>query len=297
MIKRTLYFTQAAYLSVAHKQLVVEYPETKGDKKTIPLEDIGMVILEHPRITITHHSLQSLMDWGAVAVTCNAQTLPSGLLLPIAGHSEQTERYHKQINASIPLKKNLWQQTVIAKILNQKSLLQQRDKEAKVLEKWAFRVSAGDAENREGQAAAYYWQNIIEDALFTRGQDGIPPNNFLNYGYAILRAIVARALVGSGLLLSLGIWHKNKYNPYCLADDIMEPYRPFVDKLVLDYMDYEEDWEELSTKGKMHLLQIASVDVKMGKKQSPLWVAVSRTTNSLAECFMGKSRKILYPTL
>lgn len=297
MLKRTLFFANPVYLSTKHKQLVVSYVDKMTPDKTVPIEDIGLVLLENKQITITNAALNLLTENEAAVVTCDDKYMPSAVMLPIVGHTQQTERYRKQIQISLPLKKNLWQQVVVAKILNQAAVLQYRNKESLVVEKMAERVVSGDTQNHEGQAAAYYWQNIMPFEYFIRDTNGEPPNNLLNYGYAILRAIVARALVSTGLHPSFGLFHKNKYNPYCLADDVMEPYRPYVDRLVLDIIDTEEDYFELTTKLKMQLMKIATVDVHIDQKKSPLMVGVSRTTNSLYECIDGKSRRLLFPKL
>ena len=219
--------------------------------------------------------------------------------LPLVGNSTQTERMRNQIEASLPLKKQLWQQTISAKILNQATILKQiRGTEVRNMLKWASEVKSGDSENLEARAAVYYWQKafpMIEN--FSRSREGVSPNNLLNYGYAILRAIVARALVSSGLLTSLGIHHRNKYNAYCLADDIMEPYRPYVDRLVMQLYDKYPDCKELTKELKAELLQIPVLDVMISNKRSPLMIAVSITTSSLQKCYAGESRKIIYPII
>ena len=208
------------------------------------------------------------------------------------------ERVRYQLEATLPLKKQLWQQTVKRKIENQAYLIGTRtSKSIAYMHVCADRVKSGDNDNQEALAAAYYWKNIFPDIPdFIRGQDGLPPNNLLNYGYSILRAVVARSLVISGLLPVMGIHHHNKYDAYCLADDIMEPYRPFVDQTVLDIMAKNEQIEELKKEIKRDLLSIPTVDVKIGGKRSPLMVAVAQTTASLAKCFSGESRKIAYPS-
>lgn len=297
MIKRSLFFSSPVYLSAKNKQLVVTYVDKSIAVRSVPMEDIGLVLLENKQITITNAALNLLAENEAAVITCDDRFMPSAIMLPMVGHSLQTERYRKQIQISLPLKKNLWQQVVVAKILNQAAVLQYRNKESLVVEKMAERVVSGDTQNHEGQAAAYYWQNIMPFEYFVRDSIGEPPNNLLNYGYAILRAIVARALVSTGLHPSFGLFHKNKYNPYCLADDIMEPYRPYVDRMVLDIIDRGVDYYELTTKLKMELMNIATVDVMIGNKKSPLMVGVSRTTNSLYECIDGKSRRLLFPKL
>lgn len=295
MIKRTLCFSNPAYLSTKNEQLVVHFPESKKEPATIPIEDIGFVVLEDAQITLSNRLLEKLTYNNVALINCNQQHLPIGLLMPLYGHSEQNERCRLQLSASLPLKKNLWQQTVQAKIRNQAALLQEKEIQHQNMLHWAREVNSGDSQNHEARAAAYYWKNLIPIEGFTRYRKGMPPNNLLNYGYAILRAVCARALTGSGLLPLIGIHHSNKYNAYCLADDIMEPYRPFVDALVCYIVENHDDLESLTPGLKKELLAIPAMDVVMEGKKSPLMIAMSRTTHSLYECFAGKSRKILYP--
>lgn len=295
MIKRTLFFGNPAYLSTKNDQLVVSFPDEDREQKTIPIEDLGYIVLEHPQITITTGLIRKLVDNKTAVITCNAQHLPTGFLQPLQGHSEQTERYRHQLNASIPLKKNLWQQTVTAKIENQALHFKKLGKNPKRLERYAKEVKTADHDNQEALAAAFYFQNLFDLPDFSRNQKGIAPNGLLNYGYAILRAVTARAIVSSGLLPSIGIFHSNKYNAFTLADDVMEPYRPFVDHIVWEMVASGEHIEEVSTDLKAQLLMIPAMDVFIDGKNSPLMNAMSRTTNSLWECFYGSSRKILYP--
>ncbi|WP_431107368.1 type II CRISPR-associated endonuclease Cas1 [Winogradskyella poriferorum] len=297
MIKRTLFFGNPAYLSTKNEQLVVNFPEADKNEATIPIEDLGYVVLEDPQITITNGLLMKLVQNKTAVITCDKQYLPCGFLQPLVGHSEQTERMRHQLNASLPLKKNLWQQTVIAKIDNQAAHFLERGKNALRLKRYAKDVKTGDWNNQEALAAAFYFQNLFAIDGFSRNQKGVPPNNLLNYGYAILRAVAARALVSSGLLPSVGIFHHNKYNAFCLADDVMEPYRPFVDVLVYDIVETGCNLEELNTNIKSDLLLIPAMDVVIDGKQSPLMNAMSRTTASLYECFEGSRRKVLYPEL
>lgn len=294
MIKRTLFFGNPAYLSTKNEQLLVSFPDDKPDR-TVPIEDIGMLVLENQQITITNGLLCKLTNRKVAVVSCNGQHLPEGLLLPMQGHTEQTERVRYQLEASQPLKKNLWQQTVSAKIKNQYTLLKEKGKESKRMEYLYKNVSSGDSGNHEAQAAAIYWQTLFDIPDFNRGQNGIPPNNLLNYGYAILRAVIARALVSSGMLPGVGIWHRNKYNAYCLADDIMEPYRPYVDLVVAFIVENNDEIDELTTDLKKELLAIPALDVIIEGQKSPLMVAASRTSSSLFECFAGIRRKIVYP--
>lgn len=295
MIKRTLFFGNPAYLSTRNKQLVINFPEEEKSEVTIPIEDLGYVVLENPQITITNGLLTLLIENKTAVITCNKQHMPCSFLQPLVGHSEQTERIRYQLNASVPLKKNLWQQTVVSKIENQAQHFLERGKNALRLKRYAKRVRSGDMNNEEALAAAVYFQKLFDLPEFSRNQKGMPPNNLLNYGYAILRAIAARALVSSGMLPSVGIFHSNKYNAFCLADDVMEPYRPFVDALVFDIVESKVAIDELDTSLKAELLKLPAMDVLIDGKRSPLMTAMSRTTNSLHECFVGTSRKLLYP--
>ena len=309
MIKRTLYFGNPAYLSMKNEQLVIHLPEVvrnddlpesfkKDAVKTIPIEDIGVVVLDHKQITITHGLMEKLLANNCALITCDSSRMPVGLMLPLSGNTIQTERFKDQIDASVPLKKQLWQQTVQTKIENQAYVLENcSGAVVKNMRAWAADVKSGDPDNYEARAAVYYWNNLFPTIQgFTRGREGIPPNNLLNYGYAVLRAVVARALVGSGLLPTLGIFHRNKYNAYCLADDIMEPYRPFVDKLVFEIVAGKADITELSKEIKEKLLGIPILDVAINGSRSPLMIAVGQTTASLAQCFSGEIRKIKYPS-
>ncbi len=302
MIKRTLCFSNPAYLSLRNAQLVIrieKQDDSPERQTTVPIEDIGIVVLDHQQITITHGAIAALLDNNAAVVTCDKRHLPVGLMLPLEGHTVQSERFREQINASLPLRKQLWQQTVQQKILNQAALLRElHNAETGNMLHWAADVRSGDSTNLEGRAAAYYWKKMFPDLDdFTRERYGDEPNAFLNYGYAILRATVARALVSSGLLPTLGIHHHNRYNAYCLADDIMEPYRPYVDRLVVQTMQLYPDISEVTTDIKRNLLSIPTLDVVIGGQRSPLMVAVSQTTASLARCFAGEARKITYPVL
>jgi CRISPR-associated protein Cas1 len=296
MIKRTLFFGNPAYLSTKNDQLVLNYPDSE-EEKSIPIEDLGFVVLEHPQITITNGLLMKLVQNKTAVITCDKQHMPCSFFQPLVGHSEQTERMRYQLNASLPLKKQLWQQTVMVKIDNQANHFLLRDKNALRLKRYVKEVKSGDFGNEEALAAAFYFQNLFDIEGFSRNQKDIAPNNLLNYGYAILRAVAARALVSSGLLPSVGIFHQNKYNPFCLADDVMEPYRPFVDILVYDIVESGCNIEELNRNIKSSLLMIPAIDVIIDGKKSPLMNAMSRTTSSLYDCFEGSRRKILYPEL
>lgn len=310
MIKKTLCFSNPIYLSLRNVQLVLHLPEVESNKtlpeaikreaeRTIPIEDIGVVVLDNKRITITSGVMEALLENNCAVITCNQKSMPVGLLLPLCGNATQNERFRSQIDASLPLRKQLWQQTIKQKILNQEYVLRDNtDKETNCMRVWSNDVRSGDPDNLEARAAAYYWKNLFNDCPnFVRDRDGSPPNNLLNYGYAILRAIIARSLVGSGLLPTLGIHHHNRYNAYCLADDIMEPYRPYVDQLVLDIIHNNNEISEITREIKLQLLSIPTLDVVINGKRSPLMIAAQQTAASLAKCFAGESKRISYPEM
>lgn len=314
MIKRTLCFTTPAYLSLKDAQLVVRLPEVeksdlpvhmkKESVRTIPVEDIGVVVLDNRQITVTHGLLEALLENDCAVITCDSRSMPVGLMLPLCGNTLQSERFGRQIEASLPLKKQLWQQTIKAKISQQAAVLSTvSGVETGCMERWAADVRSGDPDNLEGRAAAYYWKQVFSDipalSSFTRGREGMPPNNLLNYGYAILRAVIARSLVSAGLLSTLGIHHHNRYNAYCLADDVMEPYRPYVDRLVRS-MIAERDIDEytrLTKELKMELLSIPTIEVTVNGRRSPLMVAATQTAASLCKCYSGELRRIAYPEI
>ncbi len=294
MVKRTIHFSNPAHLSTRNQQLVVELKDEERTTKTLPIEDLGVIILEHPQITLTSNVLELLMDQQVAVITCNSRYMPSGMFLPLDGNSEQTERIRTQLDSSVPLKKQLWQQTVRAKIMNQAMVLDRLGVPNQRLLHLQNDVLSGDTSNCEAQAASHYWGKIY-GGNFVRSRDPQTPNAQLNYGYAILRSVVARALTASGMLPSIGIHHRNKYNAFCLADDIMEPYRPYVDWMVLNLPGLDEATEGLTREHKIELLKLPQTDVLIGEIQRPLFHAVSMTTASLYKCFEGTQRKIAYP--
>lgn len=311
MIKRTIYFGNPAYLSLNLGQLQVKLPEVEQNKTLsssfkqssqlrIAIEDIGVLVLDHSRITITQALMAFLLEHNVAVITCDKRHMPLGLFLNLEGHSLQSKRFACQIESTLPFKKQLWQQTVKQKIRNQAVVLAKNTKvETNMLIELSKQVRTGDIENMEGRAAAYYWRYLFdEEKQFKRERSGMHPNTWLDYGYAILRACVARALVASGLLPTLGIHHRNQYNAYCLADDIMEPYRPYVDEVIVGLIKQHPSSEgELTTQIKSVLLQIPVLDVVIEGKKSPLMIAVQLTTASLAQCFEGKLNKIKYPKM
>ncbi len=307
MIKKTLYFGNDAYLHTKDEQLIIEFADKQKPIANVPIEDIGVVILDAYRLTVSQQLISKLLDNNVALITCDKKRMPQGLMLNLNGHNVQQEKFRNQINASKPLNKQLWQQTIKQKINNQTQLLSLATfvelSELGKMDYWARSVRSGDPDNYEARAAAFYWSKLFEVFVetFTRGRFDEPPNNLLNYSYAILRAITARSLVASGLLPTFGIHHHNRYNAYALADDIMEPYRPFVDFIVYQVVD--ENSEELETTGnielttaiKSKLLAIPTIDVLIEGKRSPLMIAMQRTTASLSACYDGVQRAVLYP--
>ena len=294
MVKRTLSFSNPCILSLKNCQMVIKMKDDPDFIRTIPVEDIGFVLLENQQISITLPLLNALADNNPAVIVCTDKMMPNAMLLNLDSHSVQGERYRDQINASEPLKKNLWKQTVEAKIRNQAALLDKLDKDGSQLKPYWQNVKSGDTDNREGIAAKIYWDALFGDD-FMRYRSGDSPNEMLNYGYTVLRAAVARSLMGSGLFPAFGIYHRNRYNAFPLADDIMEPYRPYVDEIVFDM--YANGEQELNKDVKAELLKLLYVDTVFDKVTRPLDLGLSVTTSSLAKCFSGDQKKILYPLL
>ncbi len=301
MIKKTLYFGNQAFLNAKNNQLIINKKDEKTSEKKeilIPIEDIGVVIIDNYGVTLTQYLLSSLIENNVAVVICNSNHLPNGMFLNLDCNTLQSEKFRNQISASKPLLKNLWQQIVIAKIKNQTSLLKKNNIPVSNMKKWISEVKSNDSTNLEARASVYYWKNLFpKDINFERDRYGEPPNNLLNYGYAILRAVVARGLVASGILPTIGIHHHNKYNSYCLADDIMEPYRPFVDEIVLNIVKNNENFFDLNTEMKKKLLKIPVIDIFIDNEKRPLMIGLQRTTASLAKCYAGETKKIIFPEL
>ncbi len=298
MIKKTLYFGNPAYLRCRLQQLEIKLEN--DETKTLPIEDLGFVVLDHPQITISHFALSALVDNNVAVITCNATHHPNGLLLPLENHTLQSERYKIQVNASEPLKKQLWAQIVAAKINNQAWVLKSLDLPYETLKKASLEVKSGDQGNKEAFAASYYWKILAPilnpiDEQFKRERFGDHPNPYFNYAYALLRASMARSIVATGLLPTLGVFHRNKYNAYCLADDLMEPFRPLVDLIVIRYIQENGIAEVLSTDIKRYLLQVLTLDIEFYKETSPLMIATQKVSQSLFKCFNGDIKKMNLP--
>jgi CRISPR-associated protein Cas1 len=281
MIKRTIVLSNQAYLKKENEQLVIQQGE---ESKSVPIEDIGVIMFENPQCTITHSVLSALMGNNAAVISCDETHHPNGIMLPIAGNVLHTAVLKDQLKASMPLRKQLWQQTMKAKIINQAAVLAMLGVKTDPLEYWVRKLRSGDPDNYEGRAAAYYWKNIFPgDYGFTREREGNAPNGLLNYGYAILRAGMARAIVGSGLHPAIGLHHKSQYNPFCLADDLMEPYRPFVDVIVRKICTDQGQFAELTSDNKKHLLGVLSVDVWIEEERKPLLLGLTSTSSSFSK--------------
>ena len=296
MITRSIYIGNPAYLKLKDEQMYIMEPMSGEMKGKVPVEDLGLLMLDHFQITISHQLIQKMMGNNVVVVSCDAHHLPHGIMLPLYGHTQHSDRVKDQLEASEPLKKQLWKQTVECKIENQKQVLIRLGNYYEPMVSYQNQVKSGDSTNMEGIAAQHYWKFLIS-LDFLRQRFGESPNPFFNFGYAVLRSIVARAIVETGLLPVLGIFHKNKYNPYCLADDLMEPYRPFVDLLVMDWLIKNPESDELTKEFKAHILRIATKDVLIENNKRPLMIAVKTTATSLYKCYTGEKRLIAYPEL
>jgi CRISP-associated protein Cas1 len=293
MPNRTLFFSNPYHLSVKLGQLEIANKDT-GEVKTAPIEDLGFVVLDNREITFTQSVLSELAANNTAVIICDNKHLPVSMMFHLDTNQVQNEKFRAQVSASEPLKKQMWQQTVKAKIKNQAAMLKHAGKSDEALLFIASQVKSGDTTNEEAQASRRYWGQLF-GANFVREREGMPPNPSLNYGYTILRAAVARALCGSGLLPTLGIFHHNKYNHYCLADDIMEPYRPYVDKAVWEQKETIHEYHNITKERKIELLRVLDSDVVINGEKSPMLVAISQTTASVAKCFEGEEKQISYP--
>lgn len=296
MITKSIYIGNPAYLNLKDEQMYIQDPASKEIKGKIPIEDLGLLMLDNYQINLSHQLIQKLMDNNVVIISCDTHHLPHGIMLPLHGHTEHSHKIKAQLEASEPLKKQLWKQTVEYKIENQSQVLKILNKNFEPMLQYKREVKSGDTSNREGIAAQHYWKYLI-GFDFYRERYGELPNSFFNYGYAILRSIIARAIVEAGLLPVLGIFHKNKYNPYCLADDLMEPYRPIVDLTIMNWLNQNLDEKTLSKDFKATCLKMASADVYINEVTRPLLIAVKSTASSLYQCYTGEKRLIDYPLI
>ena len=294
MLKRTLFFSTPYCLSLRNGQMIIHTREAPDQRKSIPIEDIGFVVLEDEQTSITFPLLNALSDNNVAVILCGENRMPNAMLMNLDSNRTQGENYRAQIEASEPLKKGLWKQIVEAKIRNQAALLRKLGRDGDELKPYYMNVKSADADNREGAAAKIYWTELFGNEFY-RSREGSPPNNLLNYGYTILRAAVARAIMGSGLFPALGIFHRNRYNAFPLADDLMEPYRPFIDEIV--YRLYTNGHIQLTREVKGELLRILFVDTRFDKIVRPLEVGLTFTTSCIAKCFASTQKKVSYPLL
>lgn len=294
MLKKALFFSTPFCLSLRNNQMIINTKEMPDMQRSVPIEDIGFVILEHQQTNITLPLLNALSDNNVAVIFCGNNLMPNAMLMNLDSNKTQGESYRAQIEASEPLKKGLWKQIVEAKIRNQAALLNKLGKNGERLKPYYTNVKSGDVDNREGVAAKIYWSELFGED-FIRTREGVEPNNMLNYGYTLLRAAVARSLMGSGLFPAFGIFHRNRYNAFPLADDIMEPYRPYVDEIVFDL--YANGERKLTKDVKSQLLRLLFTDTSFGKITRPLDVGLTMTSASLAKCFGGIQKKIAYPLL
>lgn len=294
MLKRALFFSTPYCLSLRNGQMIVHTREAPDMQKSIPIEDLGFVVLEDQQTSITLPLLNALSDNNVAVILCGRDRMPNAMLSNLDSNRTQGESYRDQIGASEPLKKGLWKQIVEAKIRNQAALLRKLGRDGDKLKPCYMNVKSADADNREGIAARIYWSELFGPG-FSRSREGSPPNNLLNYGYTILRAAVARAIMGSGLFPAFGIFHRNRYNAFPLADDLMEPYRPYVDEAV--YRLYGNGHMQPTREVKGELLRILFADTRFDKVVRPLEVGLTFSASSLARCFAGTRKKIAYPIL
>lgn len=294
MLKRTLVFSNPMILSLKNLQLVIAYKDTPDEKRTIPIEDIGVVLLENQQTTITLPLLNALTESEVQVIICNSKGMPSAMIQSMNSNNLQGETLRNQIACGEVLKKQLWKQVVEAKIKNQASLLNSVGEDGNVLKPFYSNVRSGDVDNREGIAARIYFQHLFGDS-FIRDRDEQGINVLLNYGYSILRAATSRAIVSSGLLPAIGIYHHNRSNAYPLADDLMEPFRPFVDGVVYDLAMHSKT--ELTKEVKAELISVLYADTIFEKVKRPLSVGLSMTTASMVKCLSKDLNSLSLPAL
>lgn len=292
MIKRIIDVSEKSYLHTRQSQLIIE---RKGEEVgSVPVEDLGILILEHPAIIISQKAVIACQQQGAAVVFCDDRRLPYSITLPVAdGHSLHSKVIKAQIAATQPTKKRLWKQVIQHKIRYQQQTLQTFNKASKSLERLAETVKSGDSENHEAQAAQRYWRLLMGDD-FRRDRDAGGINALLNYGYAVIRAMVARALVGSGLHPALGLHHRNQYNGLCLADDLMEPFRPWVDRIVYRLAAQQSD-PAIDRSSKTPFLQLPGMNVRWRDKTMPLMVACHYLAANLKEALSDNEKSLTYP--
>lgn len=295
MIKRTLVFSSPSILSLKNEQLVISMKEMPDEKRTVPIEDIGVVMIENPMVSVTIPLLNALSDNNVAVVICDQKGMPNAMLQNLETNNCQCEVLRTQLAVGEVLRKQLWKQIVEAKIKNQANLLDKIGYKGDILKPYYSNVKSGDVDNREGIAARIYWTELFGNG-FVRDRTLPGINTLLNYGYSVLRAATARALMSSGLLPALGIFHHNRSNAFPLADDMMEPYRPFVDEIVFDLA--LQGNNELNQDAKRELLQVLCCDTCFQKKtMRPLSIGLAMTMASLVKCYAKEQNRLSLPML
>ncbi len=292
MSHRIVEISSPGYLHIDHRQLVVDHD--REEKARIPVEDMGVLILSNPQICITQATLASLLDAGAVVVVCNQRHLPSGILAPLSAHTLHGRVANAQAVAPAQRKADIWQQLIRCKLERQSRLLAHRGESgvAAALKAMSLRVTPNDQENREAQAAQHYWRALMGKD-FTRSQNSVT-NRRLNYGYALIRAALARAIVGSGLHPAFGIKHHNQYDAFALADDLIEPLRPLVDERVSTMMPAEDSITELTPGEKRELLEILGENLHTSRKL-PLLSSFQDYAASIRDSLSGNTISLAIP--
>ncbi len=277
-----------------YHQLVVE-PEA-GQRVTIPFEDVAVVLVSHPQVTFSQSVLDELIQNGGVLVACNRKSLPIGMLVPLSSHHLSSRRVRQQAAVSVPRQKRAWQQIVKAKITSQARLLTELFDDDRGLARLAETVKSGDPQNVEALAAKRYWAKLFDGFDFKRKPDSEDAINIrLNFGYGVLRGIVARAICATGFHPSLGLHHHNKYNAYCLADDLMEPFRPVVDRIVRKQVEEKDFADGLSQQPKEELIAPLLGRFRLENELRTLFDVVSHLTTSLVQFFAKEIEELDLP--
>ena len=296
MHNRIIEFAQSpAYIHTRGDLLVAE--SEKNGKMTVPIEELGTIIIAHPQCQITQSALAKLAEGNVPVITCNSKFMPVGMLAPLHAHTTHTERLASQAATSVPIKKQLWKQVVQAKVRAQARALTDWTENDRGLRRLANEVRSGDPKNIEAQAANRYWPAIFGDPHFRRNPELEDQNRLLNYGYAILRAVITRSICGVGLHPALGLFHHNRYNPYCLADDLMEPYRPLIDRQVASIIAHEGNFVKLKLSIKQQLIATATGRYELLGEQRTMFDISLHTARSLSTAIMGGERKLVFAEL
>lgn len=292
MLKRTLMFMHPATLSMKNAQLVINRREEFEGITTVPIEDIGVVIIDNPMVTLTIPLLNSLSEQNVAVIFCNQKGMPVSMLQNLDTNNTQGLTLRNQLSTTEPLKKKLWKQIIEAKIRNQAALLNVYGRDGNILKPLYMNVKSGDADNREGAAARIYWTRLFGPHFIRdRNQDGV--NVLLNYGYTILRGAVARAIASAGLFPAIGLFHRGRSNAFPLADDMMEPYRVFIDDIV--YRLWQDGHEALNKDTKVELLKVLTCDTHFDEVKRPLMIGLSMTMSSLVKCYAKEATKLVLP--